>query len=95
MIDKINVVDFAKGNFGKYVAVTDEGFTFNITKDEYKKLLGQEIVQEPLKIEREVTCIYTRNKKCFAKYAEGEIEISRKKYDKLYEELNEYSVPFN
>ena len=95
MIDKINVVDFEKGNLGKYVAVTDEGFAFNITKDEYKKLLDQAMVKEPLQLEREIAYIYTRSEKCFAKYKEGEVEISRKKYDKLYEEITEYSVPLN
>ena len=90
MIEKIKIMDYTKGFFeDTRIALTKEGFTLTLTEKEYQHLLKQEILNRPLEIEREVVSISIRNNRYYVQYVEGEVAITKSKYNELYEALSE------
>ena len=90
MIEKIKIMDYTKGFFeDTRIALTKEGFTLTLTEKEYQHLLKQEILNRPLEIEREIASISIRNNRYYVQYVEGEVAITKSKYNELYEALSE------
>lgn len=90
MIEKIKIMDYTKGFFeDTRIALTKEGFTLTLTKKEYQDLLVKEIFHKPLELEREVASISIRNNRYYVQYVEDEVEITKKKYNQIYEALSE------
>ena len=90
MIEKIKIMDYTKGFFeDTRIALTKEGFTLTLTKKEYQDLLVKEIFHKPLELEREVASISIRNNRYYVQYVEGEVAITKSKYNELYEALSE------
>ena len=90
MIEKIEIMDYTKGFFeDTRIALTKEGFTLTLTEKEYQHLLKQEILNRPLEIEREIASISIRNNRYYVQYVEGEVEITKRKYNQIYEALSE------
>ena len=93
MIEKIKIMDYTKGFFeDTRIALTKEGFSLILTKKEYQQLLKQEMLNKPLELEREIASISIRNHRYYVQYVEGEVAISKAKYDKLYEALTEVQM---